>query len=69
MGFFYAIFLPIFEIWMKNKIKIVLAWFVLVIFGLPLLLTLFGINFFALLGIVAIGFAIKVLYDNHKGRL
>ena len=37
--------------------------------GLPLLLTLFGINFFALLGIVAIGFAIKILYDNHKGRL
>ena len=53
----------------EKRIKIVLAWFVLVIFGLPLLLTLFGINFFALLGIVAIGFAIKILYDNHKGRL
>jgi len=53
----------------ERRIKIVLAWFVLVIFGLPLLLSLFGVYFFALLGIVAIGFAIKVLYDNHKGRL
>ncbi len=53
----------------EKRIKIVLAWFVLVIFGLPLLLSLFGINFFVILGIVAIGFAIKVLYDNHKGRL
>jgi hypothetical protein len=53
----------------ERRIKIVLAWFVLVIFGLPLLLSLFGINFFALFGIVVIGFAIKVLYDNHKGRL
>ena len=53
----------------EKQIKIALAWFVLVIFGLPLLLSLFGINFFVILGIVAIGFAIKVLYDNHKGRL
>tara|TARA_R110001599_G_scaffold28413_5_gene98268 strand:- start:3853 stop:4020 length:168 start_codon:yes stop_codon:yes gene_type:complete len=53
----------------EKRIKIALAWFVLVIFGLPLLLSLFGVNFFAILGIVAIGFAIKILYDNHKGRL
>jgi len=53
----------------KKQIKIVLAWFILVVFGLPLLFSLFGINFFAIVGIVAIGFAIKILYDNHKGRL
>jgi len=52
-----------------KQIKIVLAWFVLVVFGIPLLFSLFGLNFFAIVGIVAIGFAIKVLYDNHKGRL
>jgi hypothetical protein len=52
-----------------KQIKIVLAWFVLVLFGLPLLFSLFGLNFFAIVGIVAIGFAIKILYDNHKGRL
>ena len=53
----------------EKQIKIVLAWFILVVFGLPLLFSLFGFNFFAIVGIVAIGFAIKVLYDNHKGRL
>ena len=52
-----------------KQIKIVLAWFVLVVFGIPLLFSLFGLNFFAIVGIVAIGFAIKVLYDNYKGRL
>jgi len=54
---------------MDEKLKIVLAWIVVVIFGIPLLFSLLGINFFAIVGIVAIGFAIKVLYDNHKGRL
>jgi len=54
---------------MDKKLKIVLAWIVVVIFGIPLLFSLLGLNFFAIVGIVAIGFAIKVLYDNHKGRL
>ena len=54
---------------MDKKLKIVLAWFVLVLFGIPLLFSLLGLNFFGIVGIVAIGFAIKVLYDNHKGRL
>ncbi len=54
---------------MDEKLKIVLAWIVVVIFGIPLLFSLLGLNFFAIVGIVAIGFAIKVLYDNHKGRL
>jgi len=53
----------------EKQIKIALAWFILVVFGLPLLFSLFGLNFFAIVGIVAIGFAIKILYDNHKGRL
>ena len=53
----------------EKQIKIVLAWLILVLIGIPLLLSLFGLNFFGIVGIVAIGFAIKVLYDNHKGRL
>jgi len=53
----------------EKQIKIVLAWFILVLIGIPLLLSLFGLNFFAIVGIVVIGFAIKILYDNHKGRL
>ena len=53
----------------EKQIKIVLAWFILLVFGLPLLFSLFGLNFFAIVGIVAVGFAIKILYDNHKGRL
>ena len=54
---------------MDEKLKIVIAWIVVVVFGIPLLFSLLGLNFFAIVGIVAIGFAIKVLYDNHKGRL
>jgi hypothetical protein len=47
-------------------LKIILAWIVLIFIGLPLLISLSGIGLFGILSIVAIGWAIRILYNKKE---
>ena len=51
---------------MEEKVKIVLAWIVVVVFGIPLLLSLLGISFINLIGLVIVVWAISLLYKKYK---
>jgi hypothetical protein len=51
---------------MDEKLKIVLAWIVVVVFGIPLLLSLLGISFINLIGLVIVVWAISLLYKKYK---
>jgi len=51
---------------MDEKLKIVLAWIVVVVFGIPLLVSLLGISFINLIGLVIVVWAISLLYKKYK---
>ena len=51
---------------MDEKLKIVLAWIVVVIFGIPLLLSLLGISFLNLIGLAIVVWAILLLYKKYN---
>lgn len=51
---------------MSEKLKIVLAWVVVVIFGIPLLLSLLGISFIDLIGLGIVVWSIFLLYNKYK---
>ena len=51
---------------MDEKLKIVLAWIVVVIFGIPLLLSLLGISFLNLIGLAIVVWAILLLYKKYR---
>jgi hypothetical protein len=51
---------------MDEKLKIVLAWIVVVVFGIPLLLSLLGISFINLIGLVIVVWAILLLHKKYK---
>ena len=50
---------------MDEKVKIVLAWIVVVV-GIPLLLSLLGISFMNLIGLVIVVWAILLLHKKYK---
>ena len=65
MGFFFC--LNFYYIWfMDEKLKIVLAWIVVVIFGIPLLISLLGISFINLVGLAIVVWAILLLYKKYR---
>tara|TARA_Y100000389_G_scaffold204996_1_gene261769 strand:+ start:2525 stop:2683 length:159 start_codon:yes stop_codon:yes gene_type:complete len=48
----------------NRSLKIVLAWIVLIVIGIPLIISLSGIGLFGILSIAVIAMAARVLYNN-----
>jgi hypothetical protein len=51
---------------MDEKLKIVLAWIVVVMVGTPLLLSLLGISFIDIIGLAIVVWAISLLYKKYR---